>query len=154
MSKKCRFVCCVLLLTGPAVFFSVAQTQSNSQNISTPVASAAESAQPVPVVDGGIGPCSIELTATSADGKPVYGASIKVHIAYGFGGFHRLDLEAGTSADGKVKFTGLPSRVRRPPLEFQASKDSLVGSTTYDPSQECQAKRALVLEKPKPTPSE
>ncbi len=148
MSKKYRVLCCLLMLTGPAAFFSVAQTQSNAQTISTPVASAAE---PVPVVDGGIGPCSIELTATSADGKPVYGASIKVHIAYGFGGFHRLDLEAGTSADGKVKFTGLPSRVRRPPLEFQASKDQLVGSTTYDPSRECQAKRALVLDKPKPS---
>jgi hypothetical protein len=153
MRKKCRFVCCVLLLTGPAAFFAAAQTQSNPQNVSPPVAKAPEPAQSVPVMDGGAGPCSIEFTATSAEGKPVYGASVKVHIAYGFGGFHRLDLEAGTNSEGKVKFTGLPARVRRPPLEFQASKDRLVGSTTYDPSQECQAKRSLVLDNPKPAPS-
>ncbi|MFZ3340229.1 MAG: hypothetical protein WA213_05060 [Terriglobales bacterium] len=154
MGKKYRVLCCVLLLTGPAAFFSVAQAQSSPQNVSTSVIPAAESAQPVPVMDGGAGPCSIEFTATFTNGKPVYGARIKVHIAYGFGGFHKLDLEAGTNVDGKVKFIGLPSRVRRPPLEFQASKDELVGSTTYDPSQECQAKRHLVLDKPKATPSE
>jgi len=101
-------------------------------------------------MDGGAGPCSIELTATAADGKPAYAATVKVHIAYGFGGFHRLDLEAGTNADGKVRFIGLPSRVRQPPLEFRASKDQLAGVTTYDPSQECQAKRDLVLKRPDP----
>ena len=72
-------------------------------------------AQPVPTIDGGLGRCSLELTVTTADGKPAAAASVKVHIAYGFGGFHKLDLEAGTNLDGKVKFMGLPSRVRRPP---------------------------------------
>jgi hypothetical protein len=62
------------------------------------------------------------------DGKPVYAATIKVHIKYGFGGMRRLDLEAGTNSDGKVKFAGLPDRVQRPPLEFHASKDQLVVS--------------------------
>jgi hypothetical protein len=36
----------------------------------------------------------------------------------------RLDLEAGTNSDGKVKFAGLPARVQRPPLEFHASRMS------------------------------
>jgi hypothetical protein len=62
----------------------------------------------------------------------------------------KLDLDAGTNIDGKVKFIGLPSRVRRPPLEFQASKDQLLGTATYDPDSECQAKHDIVLEKPKP----
>jgi hypothetical protein len=107
----------------------------------------------MPVMDGGAGPCSLELTVTTADGKPVYDTTIKVHIAYGFAGFHRLDLEAGTNADGKVKFIGLPSRVRRPPLEFQASKDQLVGKATYDPTAGCEAKYDLVLDRPKSPPS-
>ena len=51
-----------------------------------------------------------------------------------------------------MKFIGLPSRVHRPPLEFQASKDQLVGMVTYDPDEECQAKHDLVLDKPKPSP--
>lgn len=101
-------------------------------------------------MDGGAGPCSLELTITGPDGKPVYAAKVKVHIAYGFGGFHRLDLEAGTNSDGKLKFTGLPTRVHRPPLEFDASKDDLQGVATYDPSTECQGKHDITMSKAKP----
>ena len=100
-------------------------------------------------MDGGAGPCSLELTVNGADGKPAYAATVKVHIAYGFGGIRRLDLEAGTNSDGKVKFTGLPARVHRPPLEFHASKDEFEGVAAYDPSTECQAEHALTLEKSK-----
>jgi hypothetical protein len=112
--------------------------------------SAATAAQTIPVVDGALGPCSIELTVNTSDGKPVYAATVKVHIAYGVGGFHKLDLEAGSNADGKVKFTGLPARLRRPPLEFEASKDQLLGVLTYDPAMECRAIHPIVLDKPNP----
>jgi hypothetical protein len=84
-----------------------------------------------------------------ANGKPVYAATVKVHIAYGFGGMRRLDLEAGTNSDGKVKFTDLPRRVARPPLEFHALKDEFEGVAAYDPSTECQAKHDITLEKSK-----
>ncbi|MGC2196340.1 MAG: hypothetical protein WA628_16835 [Terriglobales bacterium] len=100
-------------------------------------------------MDGGAGPCSLELAVTDASGKPVYAATVKVHVAYGFGGMRRLDLEAGTNSDGKVKFTGLPARVHHPPLEFHASKDELVGVMTYDPSAECEAKHGITVAKPK-----
>ena len=121
-----------------------ASAQSNPQATS---AQAPVAAQVVPVIDGGVGSCSVELTVTTADGKPVGAATVKVHIAYGFGGFHKLDLQAGTNSDGKVKFTGLPSRVRRSLLEFEASKDQLVGTATYDPATECQGKREVKLGK-------
>jgi hypothetical protein len=61
-----------------------------------------------------------------------------------------VDLEAGTNADGKVKFTGLPSRVHRPPLEFHASKGQMAGLASHDPDSECQAKHDIVLDVPKP----
>ena len=99
-------------------------------------------------MDGGAGPCSLDLTVLGPDGKPVYAATVKVHIAYGFGGFHKLDLQAGTNEDGKVRFTGLPDRVKRPPLEFLVSKDALEAVATDDPSAECQAKHEVRLEKP------
>ena len=118
--------------------------QSNPQATSAPTPAAA---QAVPAIDGGVGPCSVEFTLTTADGKPAEAATVKVHIAYGFGGFHKLDLQAGTNSDGKVKFTGLPSRVRRSLLEFEASKDQLVGTATYDPATECQGKREIKLGK-------
>jgi hypothetical protein len=44
-----------------------------------------------------------------------------------------------------VKFTGLPSRVRRSLLEVEASKDQQVGTATYDPARECQGKREIKL---------
>ena len=132
-----------------ALIFLLALLPCAAQN-QTSDSSAAKEKQKVPVMDGGAGPCSLELTLASADGKPVYAATVKVHIAYGFAGARKLDLEAGTNSDGKVKFIGLPAKVRRPPLEFQASKDQLVGTATYDPATECTAKHDLTLNQPKP----
>jgi len=98
-------------------------------------------------VDGGLGRCSLEITILGPDSKPVYAATVTVHIAYGFGGFHKLDLEVGTNSEGKAKFTGLPSRVRRPPLEFDASKDDLSGTLEYDPATQCVAMQKITLQK-------
>jgi hypothetical protein len=100
-------------------------------------------------MDGGAGPCSVELTVTDAAGKPVYAAIVKVHMAYGFAGIRKLDLEAGTNSNGRVKFTGLPARVHNPPLEFHASKDQLVGLAAYNPETECQGKHDIMMDKPK-----
>jgi hypothetical protein len=108
---------------------------------------AAQSPEKPAVVDGGLGRCSLEVTVLGPDSKPVYAASVKVHIAYGFGGFHKLDLEVGTNSEGKAKFTGLPSRVRRPPLEFDATKDDLSGTLNYDPATECVAAHPITLQK-------
>jgi len=138
MNGSARLLSLLLLATS----LSVAQSQTKGADPKTPQ-------EKVPVMDGGAGPGSLELTVVGADGKPVYAATIKGHIAYGFGGIRRLDLEAGTNSDGKVKFTGLPARVHRPPLEFNASKDDLSGTATYDPSAECQAKHDITLAKPK-----
>lgn len=95
-------------------------------------------------MDGGAGPCSLELIVT-ADTKPVAAANVKVHIAYGFAGVRKLDLEAYTNNEGKLRFTGLPSRVKRPPLEFRGTKDKLAGIAVYDPESECDAKHELTL---------
>jgi len=102
-----------------------------------------------PVIQGGAGPCSLELTVMGADGKPVYAATVKVHIAYGFGGMRKLDLEAGTNSEGKARFAGLLARVQRPPLEFHASKDEFEGVAAFDPSTECQARHDITLENSK-----
>jgi|SRR5579863_10668507 len=131
-------LCCVLLFAGPVRLLS-AQSRAEQQ----------AAAEKVPVIDGEAGPCSLQLTVTDPDGKPVYAATIKVHMAYGFGGIRKLDLEAGTNADGKAKFVGLPARVRRPPLEFKASKDQHAGMATYDPAEECQAQHDIRLDEAK-----
>src|SRR5580698_9752358 len=61
----------------------------------------------VPVIDGSLGPCSVEFTVKTQAGAPVYNSKIRVHVAYGM--FHKLDLEVGTNTDGKARFNGLPS---------------------------------------------
>jgi hypothetical protein len=110
--------------------------------------------QEIPTIDGGAGPCSVDLTVTDGQGKRVYAATVKVHIAYGFGGVRKLDLEAGTNSDGKVRFTGLPFKIHNPPLEFRATKDDLTGLATVNPATECQAKHDMILEKVKPPASQ
>jgi hypothetical protein len=111
--------------------------------------STAGSPQSLPSIDGGVGPCSVIFTVR-ADSKPVVAADVKVHIEYGFAGIRRLDLEAYTGNDGKVKFTGLPSRVHNPPLQFQAAKDDLRGTAVYNPDSECKAEHEIDLMRQKP----
>jgi hypothetical protein len=110
--------------------------------------------QQIPTIDGGVGQCSVDLTVTDGQGKGVYAATVKVHIAYGFGGIRKLDLEVGTNSDGKVRFTGLPIKIHNPPLEFHASKDDLTGLATVNPATECQARHDVTLEKVKPPASQ
>jgi hypothetical protein len=125
----------------------------------TPSAQAQASPTPAPgtnpsfATDGGAGPCSAEFTVTGPDGKPVFAALISVHIAYGLGGLHKLDMSVYTSQEGKGKFTGIPAKVKKPPLEFQAKKDQLVGMATVDPAAECEARHDIILDKPRPTPA-
>ena len=104
----------------------------------------------IPATDGTSGPCSIEFSVTDSDGKPVYAARIDVHLAYGAFGAHKLDMGVYTNAQGKAKFTGIPAKVKKPPIEFNAKKDDLVGVATMDPVTECQAKHDIVMDKKKP----
>ena len=101
----------------------------------------------IPVTDGTSGPCSIEFSVTDSDGKPVYAARIDVHLAYGAFGAHKLDMGVYTNTQGKAKFTGIPAKVKKPPVEFNAKKDDLVGVATMDPATECQAKHDIVMDK-------
>jgi hypothetical protein len=114
------------------------------------LAAAISDATPNPyLMDGGAGPCAIDLNVTDTGGKPVSTALIKVHVAYGFGGFHKLDMSVYSSPEGKARFTGIPAKPKNAPLEFYASKDNLVGVASMDPAAECQAKHDIVMDVPK-----
>ena len=101
----------------------------------------------IPVIDGGLGPCTADFTITDTSNKPVYLAKVKVHIAYGFASAHKLDLEVGTNVEGKARFTGLPDRVKRG-LFFEASEGDRTGNAFDDPSKTCQAQFLVTLRKP------
>ena len=100
----------------------------------------------VPVIDGGIGPCSADFTITDEAGAPVYAAKIKVHIDYGFMYLRKLDLEVGTNADGKARFTGLPDRVKHG-LFFEASEGDRTADAFDEPATTCKAQFTLALRK-------
>jgi hypothetical protein len=100
----------------------------------------------IPVVDGSIGPCSADFTVNDANGAPVYNAKISVHIAYRFMNLHKLDLEAGTNAAGKARFTGLPDKPKQG-LFFRASEGDREGSAFDDPAKTCKADFTIVLVK-------
>ncbi len=100
----------------------------------------------IPVIDGGIGPCSADFTVTDATGAPVYDAKVRVHIAYRFMNAHKLDLEVGTNAAGKARFTGLPEKTKQG-LVFHASEGGREGSAFDDPAKTCKADLTIALAK-------
>jgi len=130
-----------LLVLG-SIFLLAAQAQQPAQP--------QPPSEDIPATDAQSGPRSIELSVTGPDAKPVYAARIDYHTAYGFMGTHKLDMAVYTNADGKAKFTGIPAKVKKPPIEFNAKKDDLVGMATMDPATECQAKHEIVMDKRKP----
>src|ERR1043166_218241 len=137
--RKIPCIACAPLLVLGSIFLLAAQTQQPAQP------------QPdeIPATDAQSGPCSIELSVTGLDGKPVYAARIDYHTTYGFMGTHKLDMGVYTNAQGKPKFTGIPAKVKKPPIEFHATKEDLVGVATMDPAAECQAKHDIVMDKKK-----
>jgi len=129
--------CAVLVMTALLVCGNTVSHASDSS----------AEAHTVPVVDGAIGPCSVEFTVQDSGGAPVYNAKIRVHIAYRFLNAHKLDLEVATNIDGKGRFNGLPSKLKQP-LNFQASQGDREGSASIDPAETCKAERTVVILKP------
>jgi hypothetical protein len=136
-----KTLCSIFLLVfGGTLLFAVQQPAQSQPS------------QDIPTTDAESGPCSIELSVTGPDGKPVYAARIDYHAAYGAFGAHKLDMAVYSNADGKAKFTGIPAKVKRPPIEFNAKKDDMAGVATMDPATECQAKHDIVMAKKKLPP--
>ena len=69
-----------------------------------------------------------------------------MHIAYRFGGFHKLDLELSTNVDGKARFIGIPDRVKRG-LMFNATEGDRAGEAFDDPANTCKAQLTIALQK-------
>jgi hypothetical protein len=66
---------------------------------------------------------------------------------------HKMDLQAGTNADGKARFEGLPDRSKQG-LFFLASEGNREGSAFDDPNKTCKAQFAITLrQKPPESPS-
>ena len=100
----------------------------------------------ISVVDAGLGPCTADFIVNDSAGSPVYAATVRVHIAYGFMSAHKLDLEAGTNAAGKTRFIGLPEQTKHG-LFFRVSEGNREASAFDDPAKTCKANFTLALRK-------
>jgi hypothetical protein len=127
-----KIALCVILLAA----FSAAQSQNPAPTDS----------KSVPVIDGGIGPCSADFKVIDNAGAPIYAANISVHIAYGFMYLRKLDLQIGTSASGQARFIGLPDRTKQG-LFFRASEGGREGTAFVDSAKTCKADLTITLEK-------
>jgi hypothetical protein len=130
---------------------SASQKQNNSADQKSAPSNPSEK---VPEISGNLGGCSVEIHVIDSAGKPVYGAQISVHIRYGFGGFHRLDLQIGTNTDGFARFIGLTERARMP-LSFYADYHGRETVVPVDLRQNCHQKQnAAIPDKPATPPQE
>ncbi|HEY1659480.1 MAG TPA: hypothetical protein VGG14_14095 [Candidatus Sulfotelmatobacter sp.] len=114
--------------------------------MSCSTAHAADDSKTVATVDAGLGSCTADFTINDDAGKPVYAANIRVHIAYGFGGFHKFDLQVGTNAAGQARFIGLPEHPKQG-LFFTATEGDREGTAFDNPVNTCKAQFTVVLRK-------
>jgi hypothetical protein len=125
-----------LLLTSSAM---IAQDTAHDPSQDQPAPSL-----PATEISADMGPCSVEFHVTDLAGKPLYYARITTTIRYGFMNKRRLDLEAGTNADGRARFINLPSQVKQP-LQFLVQYQDQTASYGIDPATGCHAQRSVPL---------
>jgi len=121
LSLSALFLCSLIVLVPQAEF-----------------AQSAPSAVAPTEISADLGPCSALITVTGADSKPVYSAKVTTRIRYGFMAAKKLDLETYTSADGQVKFVGLPDVLKKP-MYLYISKDDKMATVEFKPDEHCHA---------------
>jgi hypothetical protein len=98
----------------------------------------AQSTPAIAAISAGLGNCSALVVATGADSKPLYGAKVAARVQYGMMGMKKLDLEAYTGVDGKLKIADLPATLKRP-MRIHVSKDDKDEMVEFDPEKNCHA---------------
>jgi hypothetical protein len=126
---------------------ALSQSSNSSNSAAQKNAEEQKEAHAVPVLDGGIGSCTADITVTDANAAPVYAATVKVHIAYGFANARKLDLQLGTNVDGKARFTGLPDKIKHG-FYFRAAEGDREGEAFDDPTTSCKAQLPITIRKP------
>jgi hypothetical protein len=99
----------------------------------------------VPVLDGGIGPCSAEFHISGANNKPIYNAQVHTLIKYGAFGVRKLDLQGSTNFDGKLKFTGLPDANKRA-IIFDVMQGTKTAQRVFEPGLNCHPIFEVILQ--------
>ena len=89
-------------------------------------------------ISADLGTCSASITVSGTDSKPIYAAKVTTRIQFGLLGVKRLDLEAYTGSDGKVKITNLPEVLKKP-MYIHISKGDKEEIVQFKPDIKCEA---------------
>jgi hypothetical protein len=89
-------------------------------------------------ISADLGPCSALIIVTDSDSKPNYGAKVTTRIQYGAFGVKKLDLEAYSGADGRIKITNLPETLKKP-MYIHIAKDDKQEIVEFKPELQCRA---------------
>jgi hypothetical protein len=96
------------------------------------------------VISADLGPCSVLITVTGADSKPIFAAKMTTRIQYGPLSVKRLDLEAYTGSDGQLRITNLPESLKKP-MYIHITKDELGDMVEFNPKLNCHATFSVQL---------
>src|SRR5438445_10305820 len=100
--------------------------------------------QEIDVVKAEPGHCLVDCTVEDISHEPLYDDKIHVTIRYAFLSKRSTDLEVATNGDGKARFEGLPSKVKKT-LEFRVRHGQLTKTISHDSADRCQASYTVVL---------
>jgi hypothetical protein len=100
-------------------------------------------------ISADLGNCSALITVTGIDSNPVYAARIATRVQYGLMGVKKLDLEAFTGADGKVKISRLPGALKKP-MYIHINKGDKEETIEFKPNLRCHAVFDVKLVSDKP----
>lgn len=93
-----------------------------------------------------LGTCSATFHVTDMSGNPIYNAKIHTVIRYGFMSKRKLELDAGTSSDGRARFVKLPDELKKP-VEFTISNGTDTARRTFEPGADCHSSYEVPLKK-------
>jgi hypothetical protein len=91
----------------------------------------------IPVLNAGIGNCSVAFTVRDPENNPLYNAKIRAELHYGFMSLRHVSLEVSTNSDGKAKIIGLPASPKKE-FEFRIISGNFYKETTRFPSSKCE----------------
>ena len=89
-------------------------------------------------ISADLGPCSALIAVSGPGSKPIYGAKVTTRIQYGVFGVKKLDLEAFSGAEGRIKITNLPETLKKP-MYIHITKDGKQAVEEFKPELNCHA---------------
>ena len=89
-------------------------------------------------ISADLGPCSVLISVSGPDSKPIYGAKVTTRIQYGVFGVKKLDLEAFSGVDGRIKMANLPETLKKP-MYIHITKDGKQEVKEFKPELNCHA---------------